>query len=186
MSSEIQIKAKQKMEGSIGHLLKELTGIRTGRASLALLDNIKVDYYGTPSPLKQIAALSVPESRQIAIQPWDPALIPEIEKALMASDLGLTPGNDGKIIRIVVPLLTEERRLDLVKHCKKMGEDSKVTIRSHRRVAIEEIKKEQKSASLSEDLLHKLQDEIQKLTDGYIKKIDEMIKHKETEILEKT
>ena len=174
------------MEGTIGHLLKELAGVRTGRASLALLDNIKIDYFGTPSPLKQIAALSVPESRQIAIQPWDPTLIPEIEKALMASDLGLTPGNDGKIIRIMMPALTEERRLDLVKHCKKIGEDSKVTIRSHRRDALEETKKAQKAASLSEDLLRKSQDEIQKCTDQYIKKVDEVIKHKEAEILEKT
>jgi len=186
MATDIKRAVKEKMEGAVEHLRKELAGVRTGRASLALLDNIKVDYYGTPTPLRQVAALSVPESRQIAIQPWEPNLIVEIEKALLASDLGLTPSNDGKVVRINIPPLTEERRKDLGKHCKKLGEDSKVIVRNLRRDANEELKGLQKSGSLSEDALRKSQDEIQKLTDEYIKKIDEVIKNKENEILEKT
>jgi ribosome recycling factor len=186
MTTEIKKTVKGKMETSIEHLRMEMSGVRTGRASLALLDHIKVDYYGTPTPLKQVAALSVPESRQIAVQPWEPGLITEIEKAILASDLGLTPNNDGKIIRINIPSLTEDRRKDLVKHCKKLGEDTKVVIRNIRRDANEELKTQQKSGALNEDSLRKSQDEIQKLTDEYIKKIEDVIKHKETEILEKT
>ena len=185
MTTEIKKKTTEKMEGVVGHLLKELAGVRTGRASLTLLDNVKVDYYGTPTPLRQVAALSIPESRLITIQPWEPNLIPEIEKALQASDLGLTPNNDGKVIRINIPPLTEERRKGLVKHCKKLGEESKVAIRTLRREGNEELKQHQRSASVSEDALRKSQDEIQKLTDQYIKKIDETIQHKENEILEK-
>jgi len=186
MTTEIKKTVKEKMETSIEHLRKEMSGVRTGRASLALLDQIKVDYYGTPTPLKQVAALSVPESRQIAVQPWEPGIITEIEKAILTSDLGLTPNNDGKIIRINIPALTEERRKDLVKHCKKLGEDTKVVIRNIRRDANDELKTQQKSGALNEDSHRKSQDEIQKLTDEYIKKIDDVIKHKETEILEKT
>ena len=119
MISEIQKKVSGRMEGAMGHLQKELANVRTGRASLAILDSIRVDYYGSPTPLRQIAALSVPESHLITIQPWEPNLIAEIEKALLASDLGITPGNDGKVIRLNVPALTEDRRKDLVKHCKK-------------------------------------------------------------------
>ena len=186
MTTEIKKTVKEKMEGALEHLRKELAGVRTGRASLALLDNIKVDYYGTPTPLKQVAALSVPESRQIAVQPWEPGIITEIEKAILASDLGLTPNNDGKVIRINIPPLTEERRRDLVKHCKKLGEDAKVVTRNIRRDANEELKGRQKSGSLNEDALRKSQDEIQKLTDEFIKKTDDVIRHKENEILEKT
>lgn len=186
MTTEIKKTVKEKMEGAVEHLRKELAGVRTGRASLALLDPIKVDYYGTPTPLRQVAALSVPESRLITIQPWEPSLVAEIEKAILTSDLGLTPNNDGKVIRINIPSLTEERRRDLVKHCKKLGEDSKVVVRNLRRDANEELKSRQKSGVLNEDALRKSQDEIQKLTDEFIKKIDEIIKHKENEILEKT
>lgn len=186
MAIDIKKTVKEKMEGAVEHLRKELAGVRTGRASLALLDNIKVNYYGTPTPLKQVAALSVPESRQIAIQPWEPNLIVEIEKAIQTSDLGLNPSNDGKVVRINIPALTEERRKDLVKHCKKLGEDSKVVVRNLRREANEELKGQQKSGAMSEDALRKSQDEIQKLTDEFIKKIDEVIKNKENEILEKT
>ncbi|HTN43269.1 MAG TPA: ribosome recycling factor [Nitrospiria bacterium] len=185
MAPDIKKAVKDKMEGAVDHLRKELAGVRTGRASLALLDSVKVDYYGTPTPLRQVAALSIPESRQIAIQPWEPNLIAEIEKAILSSDLGLTPGNDGKIVRISIPLLTEERRKDLSKHCKKLGEDSKVVVRNLRRDANEELKGQQKSGVLSEDVLRKSQEEIQKLTDEFIKKIDEVIKSKENEILEK-
>ncbi len=185
MPAEIKKRVTENMEAAIGHLRKELANVRTGRASLALLDPIKVDYYGTPSPLRQIATLSIPDSRTITIQPWEPGLIPEIEKALLASDLGLTPANDGKLIRIPIPPLTEERRKDLVKYCKKLGEDGKVSIRTLRREGNDEIKKPQPSGPLSEDAVRKAQDEIQKLTDQYIKKIDELIQHKESEILEK-
>lgn len=186
MTTEIKKTVKEKMEGAVEFLRKELGGVRTGRASLALLDNIKVDYYGTPTPLKQVAALSVPENRQIAVQPWEPNLVAEIEKAILASDLGLTPNNDGKMIRINIPPLTEERRKDLVRHCKKLGEDAKVVIRNIRRDGNEELKTRQKSGGLNEDAFRKSQDEIQKLTDEFIKKTDDVIKHKENEILEKT
>lgn len=186
MPAEIKKRVKEKMEGTVEHLRKEFAGVRTGRASLALLDHIKVDYYGTPTPLRQVASLSVPESRQIAIQPWEPNIVPEIEKAILASDLGLTPSNDGKVVRINIPALTEDRRKELVKHCKKMGEDAKVVIRNIRRDGNEELKAQQKSGSVTEDGLRKSQDEIQKLTDEFIKKIDEVIKHKEYEVLEKS
>jgi len=185
MPAEIKKRVKEKMEGAVEHLRKEFAGVRTGRASLAILDNIKVDYYGNTTPLRQVAALSVPESRTIAIQPWEPNLVPEIEKAILGSDLGLTPSNDGKIVRINIPPLTEERRKDLVKHCKKLGEDAKVVIRNVRRDGNEELKGKLKSGALNEDTLRKSQDEIQKLTDEFIKKIDEVIKHKENEIMEK-
>lgn len=185
MIVEIKKKLAEKMESAMGRLRKELTNVRTGRASLALLDHVKVDYYGTPSLLRQVATLSVPENRLIAIQPWEPNLIAEIEKAILASDLGLTPSNDGQVIRINIPPLTEERRKELVKHCKRLGEESKVAIRSIRRDGNEELKQHQRSASLSEDALRKSQDEIQKLTDQYIRQIDEVIQHKENDILEK-
>jgi ribosome recycling factor len=185
MPTETKKKVREKMDGTVEHLRKEFAGVRTGRASLAILDNIKVDYYGTATPLRQVASLSVPESRSIAIQPWEPNLVPEIEKAILASDLGLTPNNDGKIVRINIPPLTEERRKDLVKHCKKIGEDAKIIIRNIRRDGNEELKAKLKSGSLNEDALRKSQEEIQKLTDEFIRNIDEVIKHKESEILEK-
>lgn len=182
---EIKGKTAEKMEAALEHLRKELAGIRTGRASLALLDNIRVNYYGNTTPLKQVATLSIPESRQITIQPWDVGQIGEIEKAILASDLGLTPANDGKIIRLTLPPLTEERRRELVKIAKKVGEDSKVAVRNLRRDANEALKALGKEASLSEDQLKKEQDLTQKLTDQTIHKIDEIISKKESEILEK-
>ena len=186
MAQEIKTKATDKMEGAIEHLRKELAGVRTGRASLALLDGIRVDYYGTPTPLRQVASLSVPESRLITIQPWETTLVPVIEKAILASDLGLTPTHDGKVLRLNIPPLTEERRKELVRLVKKMGEDMRVVVRNHRRDANEEFKHFQKKGGLSEDDLRKAQEEIQKLTDQYIHKIDEIIKHKEEEILERS
>ena len=186
MAEAIKKKAVDKMEGAIEHLRKELSGIRTGRASLALLDAIRVDYYGTPTPLRQVAALSVPESRQITIQPWETHLVPLIEKAILASDLGLTPTHDGKVLRLNIPPLTEERRKELVRLVKKIGEDTRVVVRNHRRDANEELKKIQKTGSLSEDGLRKAQEEIQKLTDQHIHKIDEIVKHKEEETLERS
>jgi len=172
------------MEGAIDALKKEFGSVRTGRASLSLLDGIMVDYYGTLTPLQQLASLSVPESRQIAIQPWEQRIIPEIEKAIMKSDLGLTPSNDGKFIRIGIPTLTEERRKQLVKVVRKRAEEGKVAIRNIRRDTNEELKKLEKEKHLSEDDAKKSHDEIQKLTDFYITKIDEVLKHKENEIME--
>ena len=177
-------KAAEKMNGAIDSLKKDLASIRTGRASLSLLDAIKVDYYGTLTPLNQVATLGIPDSRQITIQPWDQRLIPEIEKAILKSDLGLTPSNDGKIIRLNIPPLTEERRKQLVKTVKKRAEDARIAIRNIRRDINEEIKKEEKEKHISEDEVKKSQEEIQKITDSYIIKIEEIVNHKEKEIME--
>ncbi len=173
-----------KMEGAFEPWKRDLGGLRTGRASVGLLDSIRVDYYGTITPLKQVANLSTPEARLITIQPWEPQLIKEIEKAISASNLGVTPSNDGKMIRVPLPPLTEERRKELSKICKKHGEDTKVHIRGFRRDANEELKKLQKDAKLTEDELRKSEADIQKLTDQYVQKVDDAIKKKEQEILE--
>jgi len=173
----------QRMEGAIEHLKREFTGLRTGRASLGLLDHIKIDYYGTPTPLKQVANLGIPESRLITIQPWDASHIREIERAITSSDLGLTPSNDGKIIRLPIPPLSEERRKDLVKLSKKYGEETKVQIRGFRRDGNDELKHRQKESTITEDELRHLENENQKLTDKYIHTVDELIKKKEEEIL---
>ena len=172
------------MEAALEHLKRDLSGLRTGRASIALFDGVRVDYYGTMTPLKQVASISTPEARLITIQPWEPALIKEIEKALAGSGLGITPSNDGKLIRVPLPPLTEERRKELSKICKKHGEDTKVVIRGFRRDANEELKKLQKDAKLTEDELRKGEADNQKLTDQYIQKIDDVIKKKEQEIME--
>jgi ribosome recycling factor len=184
MQAALKKKTIEKMDGQIEHLRHEMAAIRTGRASLGLLDHVKVDYYGTPTPLKQVAALSVPESRLITVQPFDPQIIKDIEKAILASDLGLTPANDGKLIRLPIPPLTEERRKDLVKMGKKIAEDVRVHIRNIRRDILEEAKKAQKSSHMTEDEAKKSHDEIQKLTDAYILKVDEIVKKKEAEITE--
>jgi ribosome recycling factor len=172
------------MSKSIASLKKELNRLRTGRASLSILDGIKVDYYGTLTPLNQMATLAVPESRSITIQPWDVSVIKEIEKAILKSDLGLTPSNDGKIIRISSPPLTEERRKELVKVVHKMCEDYKVSVRNIRRDANELLKSMKKDGEISEDDAFKAQDQVQKITDEQIKLIDECFKEKEKEILE--
>jgi len=184
MQAALKKKATEKMEGQIEHLRHEMAVIRTGRASLGLLDHVQVDYYGTPTPLKQVATLSVPESRLITVQPFDPQIIKDIEKAIMASGLGLTPANDGKVIRLPIPPLTEDRRRDLVKLGKKIAEDVRVHIRNIRRDILEEAKKAQKSSHMTEDEAKKSHDEIQKLTDAYILKADEIVKKKEAEITE--
>ncbi|RMH31389.1 MAG: ribosome recycling factor [Nitrospirae bacterium] len=176
-------KVEQRMQGALEHLRREVASLRTGRASLSLLDHIMVPYYDTPTPLKQLATLSIPESRLITIQPWDPSLIKAIEKAIASSDLGLTPSNDGKVIRLPIPPLSEERRKELVKVCKKYGEEAKIQIRGFRREGNEELKRRQKEGSLTEDELKRLEQENQKLTDKYIQKVDELIKKKEEEIL---
>ena len=172
------------MDQALEHLRKDLSGLRTGRASVALLDGVRVDYYGTMTPLKQIANVSTPEARLITIQPWEPKLIKEIEKAISNSGLGVTPSNDGKVIRIPLPPLTEERRKELTKICKKHGEETKVQIRGFRRDANEDLKKLQKDAKLTEDELRKAEQETQKLIEQYGQKVDELIKKKEQEIME--
>jgi ribosome recycling factor len=175
---------KSKMEKSLESLRRDLSRVRTGRASLALLDGVRVNYYGVPTPLSQVASLSVPESRTISIQPWDAKMISEIEKAIQKSDLGLTPLSDGKIVRINIPPLTEERRRELVKVTKRMEEECKVALRNIRREANEQLKTAKKDKVVSEDEQFKLQDEVQKLMDKSIEKAEEIIKTKEKEILE--
>lgn len=184
MQKELRRKAVERMDSAIESLRKDFGTVRTGRASLALMDGIVLDYYGTPTPLQQVASLSVPDPRQITIQPWEQRLIPEIEKAIMKSDLGLTPTNDGRIIRITLPPLTEERRKQLVKVVRKRAEEAKVAIRNIRRDTNEEAKRLEKEQHLSEDDVQKVLEEIQKLTDSHINKVDEVLRHKETEIME--
>lgn len=184
MLEEVKEEIEDKMQSSLETLRKELMGIRTGRASLALVDGILVDYYGNPTPLKQLATLSVPESRLIVIQPWDNSLIQKMEKAILKSDLGLSPTNDGRLIRISIPPLTEERRKQLVKVVKKMGEENKIAIRNVRRDGNEQLKEFEKEKEITEDELHKGQEEVQKITNKFIAKIDELVSQKEKEILE--
>lgn len=184
MEQELKAKTTDRMSRTIDALKKDFASIRTGRASLALLDGLMVSYYDTPTPLQQLASLSIPESRQIAIHPWDQKVIPDIEKAILKSDLGLTPMNDGKMIRINIPPLTEERRKQLVKTVRKKAEEAKVSIRNIRRDVNEELKKLEKEKHISEDIVKKSQDEIQKLTDSFISKVDEVLTNKEKEIME--
>jgi ribosome recycling factor len=184
MKDEIISGLRQKMNNSIESLKKEFVRIRTGRASTALLDGIKVNCYETHMPLDQVASLSVPESRLITIKPWDQSIIGEVEKSILKSELGLTPMNDGKIIRISIPPLTEERRKELAKLARKIAEDAKISARSHRREANEMFKELKNKKEISEDDMYKLQDEVQKITDDFIKKIDEVTAEKEKEIIE--
>jgi len=184
MGEEVLKDCESRMKKAIGALERDLSKVRTGRASVALVDDIKVEYYGTPTPIKQLATISVPESRLIVIQPWDTSIIGEIEKAILKSELGMTPSNDGKVIRIPIPRLTEERRKELVKLVRKMGEGSRVAIRNIRRDAIEKLRKMEKGKEISQDELRHYQNEVQKLTDKYIEKVDELIEGKEKEIIE--
>ncbi|MFP4532664.1 MAG: ribosome recycling factor [Desulfobacterales bacterium] len=184
MIDEVKEEAKEKMGKSINSLKSELKKIRTGRASLSLLDDIRVEYYGTMTPLNQLATLSVPESRLITIQPWDVSSVNSIEKAILKSNLGLTPSNDGKIIRINIPPLTEERRKDIVKQVNKMCEDYRVAIRNIRRDANDMLKQLKKDGDASEDDVFKAQEDVQKLTDEHINQVDDIYKEKEKEILE--
>ncbi|MCB2167574.1 MAG: ribosome recycling factor [Deltaproteobacteria bacterium] len=184
MLDDIYQDARESMGKTITALNNELNRVRTGRANLSLLDGIRVDYYGTPTPVNQMASLSVPESRLITIQPWDATVIKEIEKALLKSDLGLTPSNDGKIIRIAIPPLTEERRKQLAKSVHKICEDHKIAIRNIRRDANELLKSMKKDGEIAEDEAFKGQDQVQKITDEFIKQIDDIYKEKEKEIIE--
>ena len=173
---------EDKMNKSLDNLLSEFSSIRAGRANPHILDKLMVDYYGAPTPIQQVANVSVPEPRMIQIQPWEPAMVKEIEKAILTSDIGINPTNDGKMIRLVFPELTEERRKDLAKDVKKRGENAKVAIRNIRRDAIDHIKK-LKDEGLSEDAIKDLEDETQKLTDSFIKKIDSAIEDKSKEVM---
>nr|MBF0220877.1 ribosome recycling factor [Desulfobulbaceae bacterium] len=181
--SDIISKMSDKMEGSIDAYRRDLSKIRTGRASLSLFDGIKVDSYGSKMPLNQVATLTIPENRLIMIQPWDTQLIGPIEKEIQKANLGLTPANDGKVIRISIPQLTEDRRKTLVKQVKKTSEDFRVAIRNHRRDAIDILKKQKKDKEISEDELFSLQESAQKETDNYIKQIDAIMADKETEVM---
>ena len=176
--------ARKKMDDSVEHTRRELQVIRTGRATLSMLDGIRVDYYGTPTPLGQVGNLSVPDPTLILLQPWDPSLLQPIEKAIRSSDLDLNPQNDGKIIRIPIPSLTEERRKTLVKHAHKSAEDGRVAIRNVRRDANDHLKKLLREHQVSEDDEKQAIAEVQKLTDQHIDKITEILKKKEAEILE--
>jgi ribosome recycling factor len=176
--------ARDRMGNSIEDLRNEFKKIRTGRASLALFEGMRINYYGTPTPLNQVASLSVPESRLIVIKPWDQSVIGEIEKEILKSELGLTPMNDGKLIRIPIPALTEERRKELVKVVHKIAEDHKVSIRNIRRDANELLKGLKKDGDISEDDFFRAQDKVQKITDDYIQSVDETYQEKEKEILE--
>ena len=184
MIDEVKSEASAGMEKSVEALKRDLGKVRTGRASLSLLDDIRVDYYGTPTLLNQVGTLAVPEPRLITIQPWDVSVIKDIEKAILKSDLGLTPSNDGKIIRLAIPPLTEERRKELVKVVHKMCEDRKVSVRNIRRDANDLLKGMKKDGEISEDDAFKAQDRVQKITDEQIKLIDECYQEKEKEILE--
>ena len=184
MLNDVYADARERMQKALETLENDYKRLRTGRASVALVDNIRVDYYGTPTPLNQMATLTIPDPRTIMIQPWDNSIIGEVEKAILKSELGLTPMNDGKIIRISIPPLTEERRKDLVKVIKKKAEETKVAVRNIRRDANEMIKDLKKEKEISEDDQFRGQEETQKITDDFIKKIDAVYGTKETEILE--
>ena len=174
---------KERMEKSIGAFKEKLSEIRAGRANPAILNKVKIDYYGTPTPINQVAGVSVPEARLIVIQPWDVSVLKNIEKAILASDIGLNPNNDGKVIRLAFPELTEERRKDLAKEIRKIAEEAKVSIRAIRRDGIDEAKAKQKNSEITEDELKSAETEIQKITDKYIDEIDKILADKEKEIM---
>lgn len=184
MNEAIFTQLQKEMEQSVSALRKELSKIRTGRASTALLESITVEYYGANTPLNQLANLSAPEPRLLVVQPYDRSVIGDIERAIFKSDLGLTPANDGKIVRVPIPQLTEERRKELVKHVKKIGEEYRVSIRNHRRLAIEQLKESEKKKDITADENKHGQERIQKTTDDFIGRIDKVLKGKEEEIME--
>ncbi|MEN6474487.1 MAG: ribosome recycling factor [Syntrophaceae bacterium] len=184
MTKEVLDDVKQQMAKAVDSMKNALVKVRTGRASIGILDGIMADYYGTLTPMNQLATLATPEARLITIQPWDKGAFAAIEKAILKSDLGLTPMNDGKIIRVPIPPLNEERRRDLVKHCKKLAEDFKIEVRNQRRDANALLKDMEKEKEINKDELAKAQDDVQALTDDHIKKIDNLLADKEREIME--
>ena len=175
---------KEKMEKTVAHLKSDYAGIRAGRASAAVLDKITVDYYGTPTPINQLASVSVAEARILTIQPWDKSVLNGIEKAIQASDLGINPQNDGVVIRLTFPKLTEDSRKAIVKDVSKMAEDAKVAVRSIRRDSMDKLKKMQKASEITEDDLKNGEEKVQKITDDFIKEIDKVAKAKEAEVME--
>lgn len=183
MVEDVKNQAKAGMEKAIQGLMGELKKVRTGRAQVSMLDNIRVNYYGNPSPLNQVAALSTPDAKSFLISPWDASVLKEIETAIVKSDLGMTPQNDGKVIRLKVPELTEQRRKDLVKSVKKIVEEARVAVRMARRDANELVKKALKDKAISEDDEKRAETEIQKLTDDYIKKVDKLSEEKEKDLM---
>lgn len=174
---------EEKMEKTISVFSENLAEVRAGRANPAILNKVKIDYYGTPTPINQVAGISVPEARLIVIQPWDASILKEIERAILTSDIGINPNNDGKVIRLAFPELNEERRKELVKDIRKTAEEAKVSIRSIRRDGIDEFKKKQKDAEITEDDLHTAEEQIQKITDKRIEEIDSILANKEKEIM---
>ena len=174
---------KERMEKTINVFSEKLSEVRAGRANPAILNKVKIDYYGTPTPINQVAGISVPEARMILIQPWDASVLKDIEKAILASDIGINPNNDGKVIRLSFPELNEERRKELVKDIKKMAEEAKVAVRAVRRDGIEEAKAEQKEGNITEDELKQAENEVQKMTDKSVEEIDEILAKKEKEIM---
>ncbi|MDY0269820.1 ribosome recycling factor [Trichloromonas sp.] len=184
MTKDIVTKACSSMDKAIEALKKDFTKVRTGRASVSLLDDVRVDYYGTPTPLNQLGTLAIPEPRLITIQPWEKKLLPEIEKAIFKADLGLTPTSDGQLIRMVIPALTEDRRKEMVKMLKRMAEDAKVAVRNIRREANDAVKKLAKDKEISEDDAKRVEKEIQDLTDKFVARTDEVVAVKEKEVME--
>lgn len=184
MTKEIIKDMTEHMAKTLDNLRREYQKIRTGRATTALLDDIRVDYYGNPSPLSAVATLAVPEARTITLTPWEPKMIAPIEKAIINSNIGLNPSNDGRLIRLVLPALTEERRKDIVKDLKRKAEDDRVALRNIRRDAIDKLKKLEKDKQLTEDELKRVEKEVQDLTDKHVGKVDEILAHKEKEVME--
>lgn len=181
--AQVKTNAQSKMEKSLNALSDELKKVRTGRAQVSMLDNIKVNYYGTPSPLSQVASISTPDAKSFLIAPWEASILREIEQAIIKSELGMAPMNDGKVIRLKVPDLTEERRKDLAKQVKKIAEEARVAVRMARRDANDEVKKLQKDKAISEDEAKKAETDIQKTTDDFIKKVDQIAEEKEKAIM---
>ena len=174
---------KEKMEKAISVFSEKLSEVRAGRANPAILNKVRIDYYGTQTPINQVAAISVPEARLIVIQPWDASVLKEIEKAILASDIGINPNNDGKVIRLAFPELNEERRKELVKDIKKMGEETKVAVRNVRREGLDKAKAMQKNSEITEDELKQAENEIQKITDKYVEEVDKVLEKKEKEVM---
>ena len=182
-TEELEMDVEERMLKSVEAVKKSLVTIRTGRASASILDRVMVDYYGAPTPLNQMASISVPNSQQLAISPYDKTVMKDIEKAIVESDLGLSPNNDGELIRINIPAITEDRRKELMKQCKAMGEEGKVSVRNVRRDAVETVKKMEKAGDIGEDESKGSQESIQKLTDGSVKEIDSVVATKEKEVM---
>lgn len=184
MKNQVHATLNEKMEKTLSVLKDELNHIRAGRANPLILDKVKVNYYGSETPVKQLASISVPEPRILQIQPYDASILREIEKAIQIADLGMNPNNDGKVIRLIIPMLTEERRKDLQKNIKKLGEDSKVALRNERRDALENLKKMEKAKEITEDDLASGEKEVQKMVDEYVAKVDQLVIKKSEEIME--